>query len=552
MNDTAEQLPDDLASALALLAEERARRVAAEVEAATAKAEAASAKALVSHSEALIARLKLEIEKVRRELYGSRSERKARLLEQMELQLEELEANASEDELTAEMVARSSTVRAFERKRPSRKPFPEHLPRERVVIAAPASCPCCGSAKLSKLGEDITETLEVIPRQWKVMQTVREKFSCRECEKITQPPAPFHVTPRGFAGPNLLAMILFEKFAQHQPLNRQSERYAREGIDLSLSTLADQVGACAAALKPIHSLIEAHVLAAERLHGDDTTVPILAKGKTDTGRIWTYVRDDRPFGGQSPPAALYYASRDRRQEHPERHLKSFTGILQADAYGGYNPLFKVDRDPAPLRKALCWAHSRRKFFVLADIATNAKRGSKAAPISPMALEAVKRIDALFDVEREINGLSADQRLAHRREDSQSLVEELHGWLQTERAKLSRSSPVAEATDYMLKRWIGFTSFLEDGRICLTNNAAERALRGFALGRKSWLFAGSDRGADRAAFMATLIMTAKLNDIDPQAWLADVLANIADTPISRLEQLLPWNWISARSPLALAS
>ncbi|RWX19947.1 IS66 family transposase, partial [Rhizobium leguminosarum] len=240
---------------------------------------------------------------------------------------------------------------AFERKRPSRKPFPEHLPRERVVIAAPASCPCCGSGKLSKLGEDITETLEVIPRQWKVIQTVREKFTCRECEKITQPPAPFHVTPRGFAGPSLLAMILFEKFAQHQPLNRQSERYAREGIDLSLSTLADQVGACAAALKPLHSLMEAHVLAAERLHGDDTTVPILAKGKTDTGRIWTYVRDDRPFGGQSPPAALYYASRDRRQEHPERHLKTFTGILQADAYGGYNPLFKVDRDPGPLTQA---------------------------------------------------------------------------------------------------------------------------------------------------------------------------------------------------------
>ena len=541
MNTPVEQLPDDLASALALLAEERARRVTAEAEAATAKAEAASAKALVSHSEALIARLKLEIEKVRRELYGSRSERKARLLEQMELQLEELEADAGEDELTAEMVAKNSTVRAFDRKRPSRKPFPEHLPRERVVIAAPASCPCCGSAKLSKLGEDVTETLEVIPRQWKVIQTVREKFSCRECEKITQPPAPFHVTPRGFAGPNLLAMILFEKFAQHQPLNRQSERYAREGIDLSLSTLADQVGACAAALKPIHSLIEAQVLAAERLHGDDTTVPILARGKTDTGRIWTYVRDDRPFGGQSPPAALYYASRDRRQGHPERHLKTFTGILQADAYGGYNPLFKIDRDPAPLTQALCWAHARRKFFVLADIATNAKRGSKAAPISPMALEAVQRIDTLFDIERKINGLAAEQRLAHRHKDSQPLVEELRDWLQTERAKLSRSSPVAEAIDYMLKRWVGFTSFLDDGRICLTNNAAERALRGFALGRKSWLFAGSDRGADRAAFMATLIMSAKLNDIDPQAWLADVLANIADTPISRLEQLLPWNW-----------
>jgi hypothetical protein len=361
------------------------------------------------------------------------------------------------------------------------------------------------------------------------------------------------VTPRGFAGPNLLAMILFESEAgppsvrgplpnaQHQPLNRQSERYAREGVDLSLSTLADQVGACAAALKPLHSLIEAHVLAAERLHGDDTTVPILPKGKTDTGRIWTYVRDDRPFGGLSPPAALYYASRDRRQEHPERHLKSFAGILQADAYGGYNPLFKIDRDHGPVMQALCWAHSSRKFFVLADIATNAKRGSKAAPISPMALEAVKRIDALFDIEREINGLSPEQRQERRRKDSQPLVEELHDWLQTERAKLSRSSPVSEPIDYMLKRWNGFTAFPEDGRICLANNAAERALRGFALGRKSWLFAGSDRGADRAAFMATLIMTAKLNDIDPQAWLADVLARIADTPITKLEQLLPWNW-----------
>lgn len=541
MSNATEELPDDLASALAALAQERARRVAAEAEAATAKAEAASAKALVSHSEALIARLKLEIDKVRRELYGSRSERKARLLEQMELQLEELEADAGEDELAAEIVAKASAVKAFERKRPSRKPFPEHLPRERVLIAAPTNCTCCGSAKLTKLGEDITETLEVVPRQWKVIQTVREKFTCRECEKITQPPAPFHVTPRGFAGPNLLAMILFEKFAQHQPLNRQSERYAREGVDLSVSTLADQVGACAAVLKPLHSLIEAHVLSAERLHGDDTTVPILAKGKTDTGRIWTYVRDDRPFGGLSPPAALYYASRDRRQEHPERHLKSFTGILQADAYGGYNPLFKVDRDRGPLTQALCWAHSRRKFFVLADIAANAKRGRTAAPISPMALEAVSRIDSLFDIEREINGLSADQRLERRRKDSQPIVSELHNWLQTERAKLSRSSPVAEAIDYMLKRWDGFTSFLDDGRICLTNNAAERALRGFALGRKSWLFAGSDRGADRAAFMATLIMTAKLNDIDPQAWLADVLARIADTPMTRLEQLLPWNW-----------
>ncbi|WP_438270392.1 IS66 family transposase [Rhizobium mongolense] len=536
MTDAADQLPDDLASAHAMILAERAARREAE-------AVAARAQAVNSHSDALIARLRLEIEKLKRDIHGSRSERKARLLEQMELQLEELEADASQDELAAEMAARSSTVRAFERKRPSRKPFPEHLPRERVVIAAPTNCPCCGSAKLSKLGEDITETLEVIPRQWKVIQTVREKFSCRECEKITQPPAPFHVTPRGFAGPNLLAMILFEKFGQHQPLNRQSERYAREGIDLSLSTLADQVGACAAILKPLHRLIEAHVPSAERLHGDDTTVPILAKGKTDTGRIWTYVRDDRPFGGTSPPAALYYASRDRRQEHPERHLKTFTGILQADAYGGYNPLFKSERASGPLTQALCWAHSRRKFFVLADIATNAKRGKNATPISPVALEAVRRIDALFDIERDINGLSVNERSQRRHKDSRPLIDELEAWLRVERAKLSRSSPVTEPIDYMLKRWDGFTAFLSDGRICLTNNAAERALRGFALGRKSWLFAGSDRGADRAAFMATMIMTAKLNDIDPQAWLADVLSHIADMPVTRLEELLPWNWSS---------
>jgi transposase len=273
-----ESLPSDLVAAHALILAERAARVEVEARLAEARAEAANAQADLSNTEALITYYKLEIEKLRRTLYGRRSEHKARLLDQMELQLEELEATATEDELAAaKAAARTQTVRSFERKRPGRKPFPDDLPRERVVIPAPESCPCCGSKKLSKLGEDVTETLEVIPRRWKVIQTVREKFSCRECETITQPPAPFHVTSRGFAGPNLLAMILFEKFAQHQPLNRQSERYRREGIDLSVSTLADQVGACTAVLAPLHRLIEAHVLSAERLHGDDTTVPILAK-----------------------------------------------------------------------------------------------------------------------------------------------------------------------------------------------------------------------------------------------------------------------------------
>jgi len=521
----------------------RAEAVAAlaEGEAATAKAEAAKAQADLSSREALIAHLKLAIEKLRRELYGRGSERKARLLEQMELQLEDLEASATEDELAAQTVAAQTHSVPVERRRPSRKPFPEHLPRERVVIAAPQICPCCGSSKLSKLGEDITETLEAIPRQWKVIQTVREKFSCRNCEKITQPPAPFHVTPRGFAGPNLLAMVLFEKFGQHQPLNRQSDRYAREGIDLSVSTLADQVGACTSVLQPLYELIEGHVLAAERLHGDDTTVPILAKVKTVTGHIWTYVRDDRPFGGRAPPAALYYASRDRRQEHPERHLRDFTGILQADAYSGYNGLYDPARSPGAITPALCWSHARRQFFELADIAANARRGKTAPAISPVALEAVKRIDALFDIERSVNGLSAEERLRVRQQQSRPLVEALETWLRDERSRLSRSASVAKPIDYLLRRWDRFTPFLDDGRVCLTNNTAERALRRFALGRKSWLFAGSERGAARAAAMTTLIATAKLNDVDPLAWLADVLARIAGVPQSRLAELLPWQW-----------
>jgi transposase len=529
-----ESLPSDLATAHAMILAERTGRLEAEAKLANARAEAA-----------LIAYYKLEIEKLKRQLYGTRSERKTRLLEQMELQLEELEATATEDELAAEKAAsRTQTVRSFQRKRPARKPFPDYLPRERIVIPVPESCPCCGSPKLSKLGEDITETLEVIPRQWKVIQTVREKFSCRDCETITQPPAPFHVTPRGFAGPNLLAMILFEKFGQHQPLNRQSERYRREGIDLSVSTLADQVGACTMVLQPLHALIERHALSAERLHGDDTTVPILAKGQTVKGHIWVYVRDDRPFGGRSPPAALYYASRNRRHEHPARHLQNFSGILQADAYSGYNELYEPSRAPGPIMSALCWAHGRRQFFELADIAANARRRKGAAAISPVALEAVKRVDALFDIERGINGLAVDERLRVRQKDSVPLVKALEVWLREERSRLSRAASVAQPIDYMLKRWDDFTRFLDDGRICLTNNAAERALRGFALGRKSWLFAGSERGADRAAVMATLIMTAKLNDIDPQAWLADVLARINDHAIHRLDELLPWNWAVA--------
>src|SRR6476659_3746076 len=477
-----ETLPTELATLQTALAAALADASSARTEAAAAKAELARVTAIASSTEALIAHMKLEILKLRRELYGQRSERKARLLEQLELQLEELEATATEDELGAEQAAPPMVVvRASVRRHPGRKPFPTHLPRERVVIDAPKTCGCCGSARLAMLGEETTETLEVIPRQWKVIQTVREKFTCRDCEQITQPPAPFHPTPRGWAGPSLLAMILFEKYGQHQPLNRQSERYAHEGVELSLSTLADQVGACAVALQPLHALIAAHVLAAERLHGDDTTVPVLAKGKTDTGRIWTYVRDDRPLGGTAPPAALYYTSRDRRGEHPARHLQRFTGLLQADAYSGFNVLYDPGRKPAPATAAFCWAHSRRAFFELADIAKNAQRGRSTAAISPIALEAVRRIDQLFEIERDINGMSANERLRIRQERSAPLLTELEAWLRAERARLSRSSGVIKPIDYMLKRWDGFARFVHDGRICLTNNAAERALRSLALG-----------------------------------------------------------------------
>ena len=528
----------------------RAALAASEARADAAESELAQARAVVSTSEAMIKHLKLEIAKLRRDHYGHSAERRARLIDQMEMQLEELEAAATEDEIAAGK-AKTTAVAGFERRRPARKPFPDHLPRERVVVAAPTACSCCGSDRIVKMGEDITETLEVEPRQWKVVQTVREKYTCRQCEKISQPPAPFHPTPRGWAGPNLLAMILFEKFGQHQPLNRQAERYAKEGVDLSLSTLADQVGACTAALAPIHALIRNHVLAAERLHGDDTTVPLLAKGGTQTARLWTYVRDDRPFGGGAPPAALFHFSRDREMAHPNRHLAGWQGVLQADAYGGYNDLYRGGRDPGPVLSALCWSHARRKFFELADIKENARQKKPAHDISPVALEAVKKIDAIFDIERQINGLDIASRLDARHRLVRPLVEELHDWMRADQGTMSKHNPVAKAIAYMFKksRWDAFTLFLEDGRVCLTNNAAERALRGIALGRKSWLFAGSERGGDRAAFMYSLIVTAKMNDIDPQAWLADVLAKLPNTTASRVQDLLPWTWQPSKRQLA---
>jgi len=526
--------PDEIDALRAALAAERTARQQAEARA--------------SGAEAMVAHLKLLIAKMKRDRFGQSSEHGQRLLDQMELQLEELEATAAEEEAAAAQAAsRTTNVAAFERRRPARKPLPEHLPRERVVIDPPTACACCGGKRLRKLGEDVTQTLETTPRRWKVIETVREKFSCRDCETISQAPAPFHVIPRGWAGPSLLAMIAFEKFGQHQPLNRQAERYTLEGAPIALSTMADAVGAVCMALDPLRRLVEAHVMAAERLHGDDTTVPVLAKGKTDTGRLWIYVRDDKPFGGAGPPAAIFHYSRDRRGEHPQAHLAGYAGILQADAYDGYNKLYLADRRPGPIREAACWVHARRPFFAMADIEENARRnaaGKKEIPLSPIAIEVVRRIDALFAIERSINGKSPEERLAVRRAVSRPLVDALMTYMREGAAKLSRGHDLAKAIQYMLKRWPAFTLFLDDGRVCMSNNAAERGLRGVALGRKSWLFCGSDRGGRRAADMYSLIVTAKMNGVDPQAWLADVLKRIAAHPAHRLDELLPWNWRKA--------
>jgi transposase len=506
------------------------------------KAALAEARAKLSGATALIEHLQLVIAKMKREHFGPRSERSQRLLDQMELQLEELAAAAGEDEVKTETAG--VQVQGFIRRPATRRNFPAHLPRRRIVHPAPTACPCCGSTKLSKIGEDVTETLDVVPRQWFVTEHVREKFSCRSCETIAQPPAPFHAIARGYAGPSLLAMILVAKYANHQPLNRQCEQYDREGIVLPLATVADHVGACTAVLRPLYELIKAHVLAAERIHGDDTTVPVLAKVQTRTGRLWVYVRDDLPFGGKDPPAAVYFYSADRAALHPQRHLAGYRGILQADAYAGFNALYQSDREAGPITEAACWAHARRKFFELADVASKARNKSTAA-LSPIAMTAVQKIDMIFAAERAINGRPAHERLAARRSDVAPLVDELFAWMRSERTKLSRHNEVAKAFDYMLKRIEAFTRFLDDGRICLSNNAAERVLRGIALGRKAWLFAGSDRGGERAAVMFTLIETAKLNGVDPQAWLADVLARIADHNSQRLDQLLPWNWKQAQ-------
>ena len=446
MSRRSDSLPTTLAAARAAITAQREELAAAQRRAEAAEERAAAAENDAKSYVLQIEKLKFTIAKLRHMQFGQSAERGA-ILEQLELRLAGLEENASQAQAQTELAAAETTavtkinVVAFQPKRPARRPLPADLPRERLVHQAPAACPRCGGAKLRKMGEDVTEMLEHVPASWKVIQHVREKFSCRDCETIAQTPAPSHPIARGRAGPMLLAHILFCKYSLHLPLNRQSMTYAREGIGLDVSTLCDWVGASAATLMPLVEAIRAHVFTAERIHADDTPVKVLATGKCRTGRLWTYVRDDRPFRGTAAPAAAFFYSPDRGGVHPDAHLATYARLMQADAYAGFNRLYEAGRKPGPITAAMCWAHARRKFF---DVA----RLNKA----PIAIEAVKRIDVLFEIERDINGKPPPERRRVRTEHSRPLVAELKMWLQAQRAKLSAHSETAKAIAYSLNRW----------------------------------------------------------------------------------------------------
>lgn len=472
-----------------------------------------------------IEQLKLQIARLRRMQFGSSSERIGRELEQLELQLDDLQQEAAFSQ--ARLPGNGLGALRGEPEKPFRKPLPEHLPRQDEVHQPACACPDCG-AEMKVLGEDVTEVLEYVPGSFKVIRHVRPKLACRACEKIVQMPMPFLPITRGRPGPGLLAHVLVSKYADHLPLYRQQQIYARDGIELARSTLADWVGQTAVLLDPLIAALRKDVLASDVLHGDDTPVPVLAPGagKTKTGRVWAYVRDGRPHGSSEPPAAMYFYSADRKGEHPQAHLKDFKGILHADGYAGFNALF----ERSDVTEAACWAHVRRKFF---DI--------HAANQSPIAKEALDQIGTLYAVEERIRNKPPDKRQRWRAEQSAPLMTNLKTWIEAMLPKLSGKTELAQAIRYAQSRWEALSRFLGDGRIEIDNNAAERAIRGIALGRKNWLFAGSDAGGKTAAAIFSLIETAKLNGIDPELYLRSVLTRIADHPINRIAELLPWRW-----------
>src|SRR5712672_1121411 len=472
--------------------------------------------------DAEIEHLKLLIAKLRRMQFGRSSEKLDRQIEQLELRLVELEESRSKESLEQETSAAERAVA-----RPARRPLPEHLPREvQTYLPKEEACPDCGG-KLKRLGEDASEILEYVRERIKVIRQVRPKLACAGCDRIVQAAAPSRPIARSVAGPGLLAHVLISKYGDHLPLYRQAEIYAREGVDLDRSTMAEWVGGCSRLLQPLVKALRRHVMSAEKLHADDTPVPVLApgNGKTKTGRLWTYVRDDRPWGDKTPPAVWFAYTPDRKGEHPKAHLSEFTGTLQADAYAGYDAIYEDGR----VKEAACMAHVRRSFYDLYE-----------AHKSAVAKETLERIAALYAIEEEIRGRSAEERREVRNARSRPLLESLKQWFEETLGKLSRKSDTTKAIRYALGRWEAMVRYRDDGNIEIDNNAAERSLRTVVLGRKNYLFAGSDAGGERAAAIYGLIGTAKLNGLNPEAYLREMLSRIADHPINRIEELLPWN------------
>jgi len=506
------------------------------VELSATAAELRAAKASIQLTTLEIEKLKAQLAKLRRMQFGQSSERLTRMIDQLELQLEELESVEAAETSAAADAGVSATVSG--KRQAKRLPLPEHLPRRDIVHDAPGGdgCAACGGT-MAKLGESVTEVLDYVPGRFHVLRHVRPKLACQRCDAIVQAPALALPIPRGKAGAALLAHVLVAKYADHLPLYRQAEIYARDGVDLDRSTMADWVGQVSWLLQPLVDRIRDHVFAAAKIHTDDTPVPVLApgSGRTKTGRLWVYARDDRNWQGSDPPAAVYFYSPDRRGERPRTHLAHFSGFLQADGYGGYDQLYDPGRTPGMIVEVACWAHTRRKLF-----------DEWKSTGSATARAGVELIDAIYKAEALARGKTLEER-TRLRSASRDGVEAFFAWADDTLRRLSVKSDLAKAIRYAVSRCAALTRFCDDGRLEPDNNRAENCLRGIALGRKNWTFAGSDKGGERAAAIYTLIETAKLNRIDPEAWLRDVLTRVAEGhPINRMGELTPWMWSLGKS------